>query len=89
MTEQIFDHDRRAELKRMLHRIVSMLTRLIACGDSVSEPVADFNAEVEYKHEYRVAEYEYDRDLTDHSVVMSSSVSDNCFTGLKSIFDFF
>ncbi|WP_231612674.1 four helix bundle protein [Novipirellula galeiformis] len=48
------DKDRQAELKRTLNRIVSMLTRLIARADAVSEPA------VEYEHEYRDAEYEYD-----------------------------
>jgi len=38
----------------MLKRIVSMLTRLIARADAVSEPAS------EYKYEYRGAEYEYD-----------------------------
>ena len=45
-----------------------MLTRLIARSDVVSEPAANYNAEVEAKYEYREAEceyreaeYEYDR----------------------------
>ena len=36
----------------MLKRIVSMLTRLIARADTVSEPASEY--------EYRRAEYEYD-----------------------------
>ena len=48
------------ELKRLLHRIVSMLTRLIARSDAVAEATAEYNAEVEY--EYREAEYEYKYD---------------------------
>ena len=51
------NHQSNAELKRLLHRIVSMLTRLIARSDVVSEPPAEYNAGVEY--EYRDAEYEY------------------------------
>ncbi|EMI21071.1 23S rRNA-associated protein [Rhodopirellula maiorica SM1] len=55
----VWSHD---ELKRLLHRIVSMLTRLIARSDALGESAAEYNAEVEY--EYRDAEYEYkdDRD---------------------------
>ena len=52
--------ERHEELKRMLHRIVSMLTRLIAKSDAVAESAAEYNAEVEY--EYRGAEYEYKYD---------------------------
>ena len=52
--------ERHRQLKQMLHRIVSMLTRLIARSDVVAEPAAQYNAGVEYKYEYREAEYEYD-----------------------------
>ena len=51
--------DRHDKLKRTLHRIVSMLTRLIARGDVVAESEAEYD-EIEYKYEYRDAEYEYD-----------------------------
>ena len=44
-------------MKRILHRIVSMLTRLIARGDVIAEPPTQYNAGIEY--EYRDAEYEY------------------------------
>ena len=44
--------ERHGELKRSLKRIVSMLTRLIARADTVSEPGSEY--------EYRGAEYEYD-----------------------------
>lgn len=44
-------------MKRMLHRIVSMLTRLIARGDVVAETPTEYNVGIEY--EYRDAEYEY------------------------------
>ncbi len=52
------------QLKRKLHRLVSMLTRLIARSNSVSEPGAPYTADDEYEYrdaeyEYRVAEYEY------------------------------
>ncbi|EMI15840.1 hypothetical protein RMSM_07239 [Rhodopirellula maiorica SM1] len=50
--------ERHRQLKQMLHRIVSMLTRLFASLDVVAEPAADYDASVEY--EYREAEYEYD-----------------------------
>ena len=52
--------ERHRQMKQMLHRIVSMLTRLIARSDVVAEPAAQYNAGVEYKYEYREAEYEYD-----------------------------
>ncbi len=45
--------DRHHELKSMFKRIVSMLTRLIARADVVSEPGIEY--------EYHGAEYEYDR----------------------------
>ena len=48
------DDAQHRELKTMLKRIVSMLTRLIARTDTVSEPA------IEYEYEYRGAEYEYD-----------------------------
>ena len=51
------DDDHHAELKRMLHRVVSMLTRLIARSDAVAETPMEYNVGVEY--EYRDAEYEY------------------------------
>jgi len=54
------DDDRHAGLKRMLHRIVSMLTRLIARGNVVAETPTEYDAGVEY--EYRDAEYEYKYD---------------------------
>lgn len=50
------DDARHGELKRMLHRIVSTLTRLIARSDVGRETTAEYNA-VEY--EYRDAGYEY------------------------------
>jgi len=58
-TDGVSDEHHR-QLKQMLHRIVSMLTRLIARSDVVSEPATDYNAGAEYKYEYREAEYEYD-----------------------------
>ena len=45
---------------RLLKRIVSMLTRLIARADVVSESSTDYNPAVEY--EYRDAEYEYEHE---------------------------
>ncbi len=54
------DDTRHAGLKRMLHRIVSMLTRLIARGNVVAETPTEYDAGVEY--EYRDAEYEYKYD---------------------------
>ncbi|WP_145390264.1 four helix bundle protein [Stieleria neptunia] len=54
------DVERHHELKRSLHRIVSMLTRLIARSDAVAESPVEYNAGTEY--EYRDAEYEYEYD---------------------------
>ena len=56
-TEGLGD-DRDGEVKRTLHRIVSMLTRLIARSVTVGESAVEYNAGVEY--EYRDAEYEYE-----------------------------
>lgn len=53
------DDDRNRELKQTLKRIVSMLTRLIARSDAVSERSVEYNSTVEY--EYREAEYEYEK----------------------------
>ncbi len=59
VTDEMNDehHDR---LKRMLHRIVSMLTRLIARSDVVAEPGTKYNAGSEYEYREAEAEYEYD-----------------------------
>jgi len=51
------ENNRHAELKRMLHRIVSMPTRLIERSDDVSESPAEYSDTIEY--ERRDAEYEY------------------------------
>ena len=48
-------------LKRILKRVVSMLTRLIARGDVAREGSAEYNADGEY--EYRDAEYEYEYEI--------------------------
>jgi four helix bundle protein len=68
------DDNNNGELKRMLQRIVSMLTRLIARSGAVAEPA------VEYEYEYRVAEYEYEgadrpepRDATERRQRLSST----------------
>jgi four helix bundle protein len=55
------DDDRHLELKRSLHRIVAMLTRLISRLDVVAEPEASYSTAIEYEYEYRDAEYEYDK----------------------------
>jgi len=54
------DDPSHGELKRMLKRIVSMLTRLIGRADVVSETSEEYNPAVEY--EYRDAEYEYEHE---------------------------
>jgi four helix bundle protein len=54
------DTELHRELKQMLKRIVSMLTRLIGRAVAVSESGMEYNAGVEY--EYREAEYEYEHE---------------------------
>ncbi|TWT74401.1 four helix bundle protein [Allorhodopirellula solitaria] len=55
--------ERHRQLKQMLYRIISMLTRLVARSDVARETATKYNAGVEYKYkyEYREAEYECDR----------------------------
>ena len=58
-TNGLLNDEQHRDLKQMLKRIVSMLTRLIARADVVSESSTDYDAAaVEY--EYRDAEYEYE-----------------------------
>ena len=52
------DNESHSELKRILRRIVSMLTRLIGRTDVVSETSEEYNA----ADEYRDAEYEYEHE---------------------------
>ena len=52
------DDESHGDLKRMLRRVVSMLTRLIGRVAVVSESNEEYNAVGEY--EYRDAEYEYE-----------------------------
>ncbi len=52
------DDESHGKLKRILKRVVSMLTRLIARGDVVREYSGGHHADGEY--EYRDAEYEYE-----------------------------
>ncbi len=54
------DNESHSELKRILRRIVSMLTRLIGRADVVSETSEEYNAADEY--EYRDAEYEHEHE---------------------------
>jgi len=56
------DSDPHLELKRSLHRIVAMLTRLISCLGGVAQREPSYNTAIEYEYEYRDAEYEYDED---------------------------
>ncbi len=53
------------DLRRVLKRIVSMLTRLIARTDVTREHSAEYNIDGEY--EYRFAEYEYEYNSFPHS----------------------
>jgi len=47
--------------KQQLKRIVSMLTKLIARPENVTEPATQYQADVDYEYEYRFAEYEHER----------------------------
>ena len=60
-TDGIVDESH-SQLKQVLKRIVSMLTRLIARCDLPREDSAEYDADVEYEYEYeyRDAEYEYE-----------------------------
>ena len=58
-TDGIVDESH-SQLKQVLKRIVSMLTRLIARCDLARGDCAECNADVEYEYEYRDAEYEYE-----------------------------
>ena len=49
-----------AAMKAMLHRIVAMLTRTAMEFDGVSEPVAAFDAEIDYDNEHRYTEHEHE-----------------------------
>ncbi|MFG0261255.1 MAG: four helix bundle protein, partial [Novipirellula sp. JB048] len=54
------DDELHCKLKRVLRRIVSMLTKLIGRADVVSESSEHYNAAGEY--EYRDAEYKYEHE---------------------------
>ncbi len=47
-------------LKRKLHRIVSMLTRMAMKLDGVAEAQAGYGVEGDYEHEHRFAEHEHE-----------------------------
>ncbi len=62
------DDDSHVKLKRMLKRIVSMMTRLIARGDVSQGNPAEDKQGIEYEYEYRGAEYEYESHNTNQDV---------------------
>jgi four helix bundle protein len=47
-------------MKAMLHRIVAMLTRMAMKFDAVAEPVAGYDADIDYDNEHRCAEHEHE-----------------------------
>jgi len=47
-------------MKRKLHRIVSMLTRMAMKLDGVAEGPAGYGVAGDYEHEHRVAEHEHE-----------------------------
>jgi four helix bundle protein len=47
-------------MKRKLHRIVSMLTRMAMKFDGVAEAEAGYRADSDYEHEHRCAEHEHE-----------------------------
>ena len=49
-----------AAMKAMLHRIVAMLTRMAMKFDGVAEPVAAYDADIDYDNEHRCAEHEHE-----------------------------
>jgi len=65
--------DRHRELKRLLHRVVSMLTRLIAISDTVFESPAEYNAGID--DEYRDAAYKYDLERKPEQWVSTQDVN--------------
>ena len=48
-------------MKRKLHRIVSMLTRMAMKLDGVAEGPAEYGVADDYEHEHRFAEHEHER----------------------------
>ncbi len=56
------DSESHLALKRSLHRIVAMLTRLISRLNVVAEPGTSYNTAIDNEYEYRDAEYEYKYD---------------------------
>ena len=48
------------DMKLMLKRIVSMLTRMAMKFDRVSESSVDYAVAIDFEHEHRVAEHEHD-----------------------------
>jgi four helix bundle protein len=52
-------------LKRKLHRIVSMLTRMAMKADGVAETAAEYGLEIDgdYEHEHRFAEHEHEAEM--------------------------
>ncbi|MEQ9411582.1 MAG: four helix bundle protein [Fuerstiella sp.] len=57
-----FGDRRHCEMKRVLHRIVSVLTRLISRSEVVSESPAEYDAAIEYEYHDAEYEYRYDRE---------------------------
>jgi four helix bundle protein len=49
-----------AAMKAMLQRIVAMLTRMAMKFDGVAEPVAAYDANIDYDSEHRCAEHEHE-----------------------------
>ncbi|MEQ9406569.1 MAG: hypothetical protein RIK87_02545, partial [Fuerstiella sp.] len=68
------DEGRHRELKRVLHRIVSMLTRLISRSQVVSESPAEYEESIEYEYRDAEHEYKYDRDKPEPLALTSRGV---------------
>jgi hypothetical protein len=51
-----------AAMKAMLHRIVAMLTRMAMKFDGVAEPLAAYDAEIDFDNEHRYAEHEHEHE---------------------------
>jgi four helix bundle protein len=59
-------------MKRKLHRIVSMLTRMAMKLDGVAEGQAGYGVEGDYEHEHRFAEHEHEA-ATEPELMMDQS----------------
>ena len=60
-------------MKTKLHRIVAMLTRMAMKFDGVAEPVAAYDADIDYDNEHRCAEHEHKAGVQEARLWLSDS----------------